>query len=737
MRISNSVKVIHWLILLLSVMLTLFVWKLSKDQTHEKEKIRFDREADQVVNIIIERMQKYEEALWSGVSAIKMNDDKVSREEWKIFSENFAIEKKYPGINGIGVIFKVDEKNFTNFINSKKLEYPLFKPYPPHTIKDKWVITYIEPVKDNLKAVGLDMAHEENRYQAALRAEESGLAQVTGPISLVQDSKKTPGFLFYTPFYKKSDLETHKERRENIIGLVYAPFVMKKLMDGVLDEKYRPVSIAIRDKESILYNEVKDNTSSSRFITEKNIEIYGRVWSFKIQSNHLFEENFSQGQSQFILVTGFVIDILVFLLFVFLSHSNKRAMKFGAFMTSEYEKKVEDLKKINSELELENKERLKAERLAEEANIAKSSFLANMSHEIRTPLNGIIGLAELVSTEDIAVDIKDDITQIKKSSLSLLQLVNDILDLSKLNAGKVELEYKIFDIREVFNNSISLFKASVIYKNIELELDIDDDVPESFGGDSFRLRQIILNLIGNAIKFTDEGKISISVNVLKREGDLFKLQCEIVDTGIGIKEEAIGKLFNSFEQADNGINRKFGGTGLGLSITLSLIKLFNGEITVRSTEGQGSTFSFSFQLMMEKSVNVVDKISELENVNLSVIRVLLVEDNKVNQLVASRFLEKAGIQNISIAYNGEEAIKLAQNDIYDLILMDIQMPVLDGLSATEKIREFNKKVIIIGLSANAFKEDRDKAIRCGMNDYLEKPIKYSKLLKIIFKNVKV
>ncbi|EQC47579.1 CHASE domain-containing protein [Bacteriovorax sp. Seq25_V] len=733
----QKVKFFHWIVLVLSVALTLVVWKITKKQTYDKEKVRFDREADQVVSIIIERMQKYEEALWSGVAAIRMNGDKISRKEWEVFSRKFQIEKKYPGINGIGVIYKVSKNNLKKFIDYEKRFYPDFKPYPDHEKNDKWVITYIEPVEDNRKAVGLDMAHEQNRYQAALRAEETGQAQVTGPIVLVQDSKKTPGFLFYTPFYKNENISTAEGRKENLIGLVYAPFVMRKLMEGVLDEKLRAVSLSISDGDSVLYNELSETRDTPSFKSTKNINIYGRVWKVSIETNKLFNKNTNNTLSKLILVAGFLIDFLVFLLFIFLSNSNTRAIEYGERMAKGYQEKVKDLERLNNELKKENFERIEAEKKAEYANVAKSNFLANMSHEIRTPLNGIIGISDLVSEENIPENVREDIIQIRESSLSLLHIVNDILDLSKLNAGKLDLDYVVFNIRDCFTSAASLFKASVLLNEIYLDLAIDQSVPEFVGGDSFRLKQILLNLIGNAIKFTSDGGVKISLKVVSLINDTYLFECSVLDTGIGISEDAMGQLFKSFEQADSGISRNFGGTGLGLSICASLVELFNGEIKVESTEGVGSNFSFTFQLKHESQKLLDPEEREQSIQNFSDISVLLVEDNKINQVVAKRYLEKAGVKNITVALDGQIAVDLVREKNFDIILMDIQMPVMDGLTSTKLIREFNKKVIIVGLSANAFDEDREKALSYGMNDYLGKPLKYKSLVEVLSKCIAV
>lgn len=378
---------------------------------------------------------------------------------------------------------------------------------------------------------------------------------------------------------------------------------------------------------------------------------------------------------------------------------------------------------------------------AEQLLQVKSAFLANMSHEIRTPLNGIVGFTELLANQSLPKEATDYIGYIKSSSESLLVIINDILDVSKIESGKLKIENVPFNLKKKIEASIKNFEASVLHKDISLNFKVSNEVPDVINGDPFRLKQILLNLIGNAIKFTDKGSILVEVDISKQIDDnLYELLFKITDTGVGIASDSVEKLFKNFEQADSSITRKYGGTGLGLSICASLIGFMGGEISVKSKVGEGSVFSFT--IMAEK--NDLSADSDLQNTPLEStdnvgfnknIKILVAEDNKVNQIMFGEVLKKVGyhfVDFVDFVENGQKAVDAVNAKSYDIVFMDVQVPIMDGYTATKMIKEqATKSLPVIGLSANVFQEEKARGKLSGMDDYLEKPINTEKLMQVL------
>jgi signal transduction histidine kinase/ActR/RegA family two-component response regulator len=379
-----------------------------------------------------------------------------------------------------------------------------------------------------------------------------------------------------------------------------------------------------------------------------------------------------------------------------------------------------------------------AMRRANDASLAKSMFLSSMSHEIRTPMNAIIGMTSLARKSDDITKIKRYLEKTEEAGHRLMSLINDVLDMSKIESGKLQISENEFDYIKMVENAINVIADRALDKRIDIKNIYKTPISRYMIADDLRISQVIVNLLSNAVKFTSDcGEIKLTTEIIEEN----KLRVSVADNGIGISEDAMDKLFNSFEQADKSITRQYGGTGLGLAICKQIIELMGGTISVESEEGKGSIFSFTVPIIWSEKLCQTDKndvlISE-DDGKFAVFnhkRILLVEDVEVNRMIVSAMLEETGCI-IDEAENGEEAVKKAQNMDYSLILMDMQMPVMDGLTATREIRRFNKKVPIIAMTANAFKEDAEDCLSAGMNAHVAKPLDVDSFMALLIEYLK-
>lgn len=448
------------------------------------------------------------------------------------------------------------------------------------------------------------------------------------------------------------------------------------------------------------------------------------------------------------LGTLFYIILFGFFIQSHISYAIKRlTVSFSRFIKGELSAPITDLnrtdeigklaiaadtfRKLSKDL---NDAKLEAERISK----VKSEFLANMSHEIRTPMNGILGMARQLKNSQLSHDQAEMLNIIQSSGDSLLVIINDILDLSKIEAKKIELEKSVIDLSFLLHELEQLFIHQAAEKGIQIFVSKSLDEEVFFYGDKTRLKQVLINLVGNAIKFTEVGSVSIYVQI-QEENNQLSLSFSVSDTGIGISEQNIEHLFEAFSQADTSITRRFGGTGLGLTIASKLLKLMGSPLQVKSELDKGSHFYFTFKTNRANNNELQNNKTKQQDdplaIDMSTLHVLVVEDNEVNRIVIEALLAEFKVTNIKVAVDGQQAIDACKRERFDIILMDMQMPVMDGTEATKHIRKMANyaETPIIALTANVLKEDKQRCYDAGMDDFIAKPISYEKLKAVLYK----
>ncbi|WP_213177331.1 CHASE domain-containing protein [Croceicoccus gelatinilyticus] len=833
--------------LAVTLLLTFYAWQFLSEREYRQADEDFSEMAANTDEALRYRLQIYERALESGSSFVALTGG-ARPSEWREYVERMNIKQSYPGMRGFGIFEEVAEENFSTFRDRFANEYGArFEVHPRVQREKHFVITRIEPLSENLAALGLDLAFEEGRREAIALSTTQRTAVLTRPIVLVQDTRQGAGFLLIRPVFSAGERPTGQ--------WIYAPLVAEELFSSLTPQQGSDFAFEVLHhgaggRHELLY--ASDGVDeASQFSIQREITLAGQPFLLRWKSLPAFERRSSSSAPTVVLVSGLAITFLLGALLVTFLRRESHVVREVSEATAELAERnrmlelaeatahighwqlnletnalrwsdevhrlhglepgktphlanaidfyhpedrslVEDaineakashtsyqfkarLLPLNGEVRhVEVRGRVERMGLrgdptligviidrtdetlmrsqltasiedARAADKAKSSFLANMSHEIRTPMNGVIGFAELALAEEKDPEQKRRLRMIAESSQAMLRLLNDLLDFAKIEAKQMAIVNEPTDLRHTLRSCQNLMEPVAERKDLSLVLEVDPSIPSAVLIDKMRLRQIVLNLVGNALKFTEKGEVRISASLRRGEFDGSNdLRIVVQDTGVGIPKDRLERIFDKFSQADETTSRRYGGTGLGLPISAQLAELMGGSLCADSILGLGARFTLDLPFVEcnaqgSESAPLVGE-GLCDSPQQQRLNILVAEDNPINQVLIKSMVEKSG-HHCTVAKDGKEAvdatIDAARKDKpYDMVLMDMQMPEMDGLEACAEIRKFGigaETLPIIAITANAYADDIQRCTDAGMQAHLAKPIRLEALRSIITK----
>ena len=675
---ADSRSVAALLVILVALLFsTVFAWHVVKDYSTNKVGERFELEADYLVELIEVRFNTYEQVLRGGVGLFHSSEE-VSREEWRTYIDVLSLDDYFPGFLAVGYSEWIGgEENIPQLEERMLLEgFEDFSVVPREPARESYTsIVYIEPFTErNRNAVGYDMFANEVRRAAMQSTIDTGRAALSGKVELLQENfiDRQPGLLLYLPVYATENQPKNvRKRRNQLVGFVYSAFRAGDLMEGLLRNEIYSIGFKVYDQtaeseESLLYDGHKamgmaDLSETAKYTTSRELTVAGRQWTIQVTSTPEFEFTYRTNTAAAVLSIGILLSLLIGSISWMLFSAHRRVK------TRTIE--LHAIENVNNQLK-------EATRIAQSANLAKSSFLAAMSHEIRTPMNGVVGMVEVLINDSPHTQQATSLQIVLDSATSLLSIIDDILDFSKIEAGYLKLENNDELLADIFESVVRSIVPLALGKNVNVSLYVDPALPASISVDAVRLRQILNNLLGNAIKFSgsivgSQGKVEVRVALC--EDDSNRMTLAVIDDGIGIEAGAIEQIFDHFVQAESSTTRRFGGSGLGLAICKRLILLMNGDISVASEPGKGSVFTVTLPLVPPGEA--LGKQYE----DLSGIHCEILSDPALCADDLRSYLEASGASVSS--RNLSELSQVAVNhDMQPLVLMGTETDVKDAVS---------------------------------------------------------